>query len=373
MVLSWDKGPSEGKRQKVATKPKEPKSETESYASLKLIQDAAKRIAPFAKLTPVHTCTSIDDMMSDETDKIEGATVELFFKCETFQKGGAFKFRGAMNSILQLSKADLQKGVVTHSSGNHAGALALAAKTKGIPSYIVVPEGAPQCKLDAIETYGGEITRCEATVPAREAAAALIQETTGATLIPPYNYGPVICGQGTIGLEFMEQVPDLDVVIVPISGGGMISGIATAVKGIKKDCVVMAAEPVGAGAYAADTFESKKRKELVDDLPVPDTIADGLKAKMGSLTWPVVRDKVDAVITVTEDEIVAAMKIIYERLKLVVEPSGAVGLAAAMSTQFKEFNRKNPPWGKISKHKKVGVVLCGGNVDLALLAKLFAP
>ena len=182
--------------------------------------------------------------------------------------------------------------MVTHSSGNHAGARA-CGQDEGIPSYIVVPEGAPQCKLDAIETYGGEITRCEATVPARGGCGCADSETTGATLIPPYNYGPVICGQGTIGLEFMEQVPDLDVVIVPISGGGMISGIATAVKGIKKDCVVIAAEPVGAGAYAADTFESKKRKELVDDLPVPDTIADGLKAKMGSLTWPVVRDKVD--------------------------------------------------------------------------------
>ena len=373
MVLSWSKGPSDEKRQKVAPKPKEPKSETEAYASLKLIRDAAKRIAPFAKVTPVHTCSSIDDMMSDETDKIEGATIELFFKCETFQKGGAFKFRGAMNSILQLSKAELKAGVVTHSSGNHAGALALAAKTKGIPSYIVVPEGAPQCKLDAIETYGGQITRCEATVPDREATCAKIQTETGATLVPPYNYGPVICGQGTIGLEFMEQVPDLDVVIVPISGGGMISGIAAAVKGIRKECVVIAAEPIGATAYAADTFESKKRNKLVDDLPVPDTIADGLKAKMGTLTWPVVRDKVDAVITVTEDEIVAAMKVIYERMKLVVEPSGAVGLAAAMSTQFKEFNRQNPPWGKVSKHKKVGVVLCGGNVDLALLAKLFAP
>ena len=174
------------------------------------------------------------------------------------------------------SRRQIAKRSGHHSSGNHAGAL---SSDQDEEFLTVVPEGAPQCKLDAIETYGGEITRCEATVPAREAAAALIQETTGATLIPPYNYGPVICGQGTIGLEFMEQVPDLDVVIVPISGGGMISGIATAVKGIKKDCVVMAAEPVGAGAYAADTFESKKRKELVDDLPVPDTIADGLKAR----------------------------------------------------------------------------------------------
>ena len=225
--------------------------------------------------------------------------------------------------------------------------------------------GCPQCKLDAIATYGGVITRCKATVPDREAAAAKIQEETGATLIPPYNYTPVICGQGTIGAELMEQVPDLDVVVVPISGGGMISGIATAVKGINPRCLVVAAEPCGTEGNAADTAQSMEGDELATDVPVPNTIADGLKAKMGDLTWPIVRDKVDGVVVVDEREIVAAMRLIFERMKLVVEPSGAVGLAAALSSDFAPYivnHRKE----RVMK-KKVGIVLCGGNLDTAPL------
>lgn len=316
-------------------------------------------------MTPVHTCSTIDDIATRKS----GVDVELFFKCEIFQKGGAFKFRGAINSILSLTDAEAEKGVVTHSSGNHAGALALAAKMKGVPSYIVVPEGCPQCKLDAIETYGGVITRCKATVADREATAGRIQAETGATLVPPYNYGPVICGQGTIGAELMDQVADLDIVVVPISGGGMISGIATAVKALNPSCAVIAAEPSGAEGGAADTAASKARGELVTDLPVPDTIADGLKAKMGHLTWPVVRDKVDGVIVVAEEEIVEAMRLIFERMKLVVEPSGAVGLAAALSDQMKAFVDGSKRDGK--QKVRVGVVLCGGNLDMAPLFAAF--
>ena len=297
-------------------------------ASVEQIREAQERIAPYAKVTPVHTCSTLSALMLPSRSDVDKETphdeaVELFFKCETFQKGGAFKFRGAINSLLMLDDEQRERGVVTHSSGNHAGALALAAQTMGCPAYIVVPDGAPQCKLDAIATYGGTITRCAPTVEDREATAARIQADTGAVLVPPYNHGPVICGQGTIGVEFLDQVPDLDCVIVPVSGGGMISGIATAVKAIKPDCAVLAAEPEGLWGNAADCAESKRRGAVALDMPVPETLADGLRAKLGDLTWPIIRDKVDDVVTVTERDIVEAMRLIYERMKLVVEPSGA--------------------------------------------------
>jgi hypothetical protein len=209
-----------------------------------------------------------------------------------------------------------------------------------------VPEGAPQCKLDAIETYGGRITRCAATVSDREATCARLQRETGATLIPPYDHPDVIAGQGTIGVEFLEQVPDLDAVIVPVSGGGMISGIALAVKALNPNCLVLAAEPGGEMGNRADCYESKRVNEVQMDMPPPVTIADGLRARLGYLTWPVVRDKVDDVLVVSELDIVNAMKLIYERMKLVVEPSGAAGLAAALSESFKDFNAKNAGWGQ---------------------------
>uniref|UniRef100_A0A7S0RMM5 Serine racemase n=1 Tax=Pyramimonas obovata TaxID=1411642 RepID=A0A7S0RMM5_9CHLO len=323
-------------------------------ASLELIQAAAKRIAPYAKVTPVLTCSTLDAL----------AARKLHFKCEVFQKGGAFKFRGACNAVFSLPEADAKKGVVTHSSGNHAGALALAAKTRGIPSYIVVPWGAPECKLAAIKTYGGAITQCEATVPAREAAAAKIQEETGAALVPPYNDGAVMAGQGTISLELLQQVPHLDAIVVPISGGGMISGIALAAKGINPKVKVFAAEPVGRDGCGADVAASKAAGRLVADMAPPNTIADGLRAKMGDLTWPVVRDLVDGVIPVEDRQIVAAMRLIYERMKVVVEPSGAAGLAAVLSPHFKD----DPA---LAECKNVGIVLCGGNLDLGALFEAY--
>ena len=343
-------------------------------ADLQMIQDARERIAPYAKKTPCMRSSTLDAMMKPamDADLEEGSTdtkLKLFFKCETFQKGGAFKFRGAINAVLQLRDCD--NGVVTHSSGNHAAALALAAKTLDIPAYIVVPDGAPQCKLDAIETYGGRVTRCAPTVEAREAACAKIQSETNASLLPPYNHPDVIAGQGTIGLEFLEQVPDLDCVVVPVSGGGMISGIALAVKALNPKCLVIAAEPGGSMGNRADCHESKLRNELVSNFPPPDTIADGLRAKLGSLTWPVVRDLVDHVVVVSDRDIVEAMKLIYERMKLVVEPSGAAGLAAALSPEFATFNAKNAQWGKTVRCEKIGIVLCGGNVDLDVLWKAY--
>ncbi|KAI8469135.1 MAG: serine/threonine dehydratase [Monoraphidium minutum] len=314
-------------------------------ASLDEIRAAAARIAPHAKVTPVLTCGSID--------RIAGR--QLLFKCEVFQKGGAFKFRGAFNSVALLPEDQAARGVATHSSGNHAAALALAAKLRGIPAHIVVPNNAPQCKVDAVREYGGNLVFCEPTMDAREAACRRIIAETGATLVPPYDYGPVIAGQGTIGLEFLQQVPDLDAIVVPVSGGGMISGIALAAKSLNPSILVVAAEPRGSNG-AADAAASKAAGALVQGMAKPVTIADGLQARLGELTWPVVRDLVDEVVVVGDDEIVAAMKLIMERMKVVVEPSGAAGLAAALSPAFAASLR-------LAAAARVGVVLCGGNLD----------
>ncbi|KXZ52331.1 hypothetical protein GPECTOR_10g963 [Gonium pectorale] len=227
---------------------------------------------------------------------------------------------------------------------------------RGVPAHIVVPRTTPQCKVDAVKAYGGQLHFCEPTMEAREALCAQLQSSTGAVLVPPYNYGPVIAGQGTIALEFLEQVPELDALVVPVSGGGMISGIALAAKAIKPGIRVVAAEPCGRNR-SPDVALAKLAGWVVPCART-DTIADGLQGRLGDLTWPVVRDKVDAVVVVDEQEIVAAMRLIMERMKLVVEPSGAVGLAAALS----------PSWGAaavLRTCRRVGVVLCGGNLDLA--------
>ncbi|EFJ52739.1 serine/threonine dehydratase serine racemase [Volvox carteri f. nagariensis] len=320
--------------------------ENGKYAtSYEEIKAAAARIGSFINRTPVQTCSTID--------KLAGRSV--FFKCETFQKTGAFKFRGACNSVFSLSDEDAKRGVVTHSSGNHAAALALAAKLRGIPAHIVVPRTTPQCKVDAVIEYGGEVHFCEPTMEAREAACAELQARTGAVLVPPYNYGPVMAGQGTIAIEFLQQVPDLDVLVVPISGGGMISGMALAAKAINPGIKVVAAEPAGSNR-SPDVALAKIAGWLVPCART-ETIADGLQGRMGDLTWPVVRDLVDGVVVVDEAEIVGAMRLIMERMKLVVEPSGAVGLAAVLS----------PGWGASAATRgcqRVGVVLCGGNLDL---------
>lgn len=321
--------------------------EGQSYyaASLASIREAQKRIAPFVHVTPVLTSSSLDQL----------AHANLYFKCELFQKGGAFKFRGASNAILSLSQESSSKGVLTHSSGNHAAAVALAAKIRNIPAFIVMPKNAPKCKVANVKRYGGNIHFCDPTIESREEVACNVQEETGATMIHPYNDGRIISGQGTLALELLEQVPELDAIVVPISGGGLISGISLAARGIKPGIKIFAAEPKGAD----DAAQSKAAGELVT-LRHTHTIADGLRACLGSLTWPVVRDMVDEVITVTEEEIVNAMRMCYEILKLVVEPSGAVGLAAVLSAQFRS---------KSCGH--VGIVLSGGNVDLDSLRELF--
>eukprot|EP00250_Pteridium_aquilinum_P009062 c18416_g2_i1 orf=93-1094(-) len=318
-------------------------------ANLASIREAQKRVSPFVHVTPVLTSSSLNHQ----------AHANLYFKCELFQKGGAFKFRGASNAILSLSHDSASNGVVTHSSGNHAAAVALAAKLRNIPAFIVMPKNAPKCKVENVKRYGGNIYFSEPTIESREEVARSVQEQTGATMIHPYNDGRIISGQGTVALELLEQVPELDAIIVPISGGGLISGITLAAKTIKPKIRIFAAEPKGAD----DAAQSKAAGKIVT-LPHTNTIADGLRACMGSLTWPVVRDMVDEVITVTEEEIVNAMRMCYECLKVVVEPSGAVGLAAVLSAQFQ--SRSCTP-----TFQHIGIVLSGGNVDLGALSDFF--
>ncbi|TXG50494.1 hypothetical protein EZV62_023018 [Acer yangbiense] len=323
----------------------EVKVEKKYGADLSSIKEAQARINSFIHKTPVFSSDSLNDLSGKN----------LFFKCECFQKGGAFKFRGACNAVLSLDDDQASKGVVTHSSGNHAAALALAAKLRGIPAYIVIPSNAPKCKVENVKRYGGQIIWSEPTMQSREDTASKVLQETGAALVHPYNDGRIISGQGTISLELLDQVPQLDTIIVPISGGGLISGVTLAAKSINPAIRILAAEPMGAN----DAAQSKAAGRIIT-LPETNTVADGLRAFLGDLTWPVVRDLVDDVIIVEDKEIIEAMRLCYEILKVAVEPSGAIGLAAVLSDNF----RKNPAW---QNYKNIGIILSGGNVDLGLL------
>ena len=307
----------------------------EYAVDLNAIREAAARIAGFVHRTPVMTCSTLDAL----------AGRKLYFKCENLQKVGAFKYRGATNAVRRLTDAEAAKGVVTHSSGNHAQALALAARVRGIPAYIVMPRTAPLVKKNAVEGYGGIVTLCEPNLAARESTAAEIVARTGGTLIPPFDHPDVIAGQGTAALELFEEVPDLDAIITPVGGGGLLSGVAIAANGLR----VFGAEPTGAD----DAARSKAAGRFIPQTS-PDTIADGLLTSLGALTWPIVRDKVERIVTVTDDQIRAAMRLVWERMKLIVEPSGAVGLAAVLSDEFKPLAGLN----------RVGIVFSGGNVNL---------
>jgi threonine dehydratase/serine racemase len=314
-----------------------------TYAcSLAAVRAAAARIAGVVHRTPV--------MTSETLDKLAGR--RIYFKCENLQKIGAFKYRGATNAVRNLSDAEAARGVVTHSSGNHAQALALAARVRGIPAYIVMPKTAPTVKRAAVEGYGGIITLCEPTLAAREEAAAALVAKTGATLIPPFDHVDVIAGQGTAALELLEDVPDLDAIVTPVGGGGLLSGCCVAAQGIRPGIRVFGAEPLGAD----DAARSKANGEWVPQT-APNTIADGLLTSTGQLTWPIIRDLVERVITATDDQIRAAMRLVWERMKLIVEPSGAVGAAVVLADEFKA----------LAGVKKVGVVFSGGNVSLEKL------
>lgn len=311
-----------------------------SYAvSLDDVKAAAARIAGVAHRTPIMTCATLDQM----------AGRQLCFKCEQWQKVGAFKFRGAYNAVMKLSDADARKGVVTHSSGNHAQALALAAKLRGIPAHIVMPSSAPPVKKRGVLGYGAEVVECAPTLPAREETVAVVQARTSAILIPPYNHADVIAGQGTVALEMLADLPDLDSIIVPIGGGGLMAGVALAAKALKPGIRLFAAEPLGAD----DAARSKAAGTLIPQTG-PNTIADGLLTSLGDLTWPVLRDCVEAVITVDEGEIVQAMRLTWERAKLLIEPSSAVAVAAVLTSAIRDLQGLS----------KVGVVLSGGNVNL---------
>lgn len=308
-------------------------------ATLEDIRAAAKRIAPHAHRTPVMTCKTLSDL----------AGRELFFKCEQFQRIGAFKFRGACNAVMKLSDAEAKHGVVTHSSGNHAQALALAARLRNIPAHIVMPRTASPIKRDAVRGYGGIVYECEPNTEAREGTAATVQQQTGAKLIHPYDNADIIAGQGTAALELLEEIHELDAIIAPIGGGGLMSGTAIASRSLNAKLRIFGAEPLGAD----DAARSKAAGRCLPQLQ-PNTIADGLLTSLGERTWPVVRDLVEQVWTVTEEQIIAAMRLMWERAKLIIEPSSAVPVAAVLSEPFR----------KMTNVKRVGIILSGGNVNL---------
>jgi len=275
---------------------------------------------------------------------------ELFFKCENFQKVGAFKIRGATNAVFILSNKEAMKGVATHSSGNHAAALALAARLRGIKAYVVMPNNAPQIKRAAVAGYGAEIILCQPTLKAREEGLAEVVDKTGAAFIHPYNDYRVIAGQGTAALELCEEIPNLDIMMTPVGGGGLLSGTAITVSAISPKTQIIAAEP----EKADDAYRSFHAGRIIPSVN-PDTIADGLLTSLGSLTFPIIKHYVNDIVTVTEEAIVHAMRTIWERMKIIVEPSAAVPLGAILSKCI-------PVSGK-----RIGIILSGGNVDLANL------
>jgi threonine dehydratase len=301
------------------------------------VRAAAARIAPHAQVTPVHSSASLDAL----------AGAQLFFKCENLQRSGAFKFRGACNAVWSLSEAEAAQGVVTHSSGNHGAALALAARTRGIAAHVVVPEGAVPAKLAAIRAFGASLHVCAPTMAAREAMAVQLQQQTGARLVHPFTDPAVIAGQGTATLELLSQVGSLDLVLTPVGGGGLVAGSALAVAGRSPLTRVLGAEPEG----AADAFESLRRGERVTDL-VPDTICDGLRGTVGAVNLALMRAHGVELLLVSDAETLAAMRLLWQRLKLLVEPSAAIVLAAVL---------RHP---QRFAGKRIGLVLSGGNVDL---------
>ncbi len=308
-------------------------------ATIEDIRDAANRIRGVAHRTPVMTNKALDTASGKS----------LFLKCENLQKVGAFKFRGALNAVSRLTDEHADRGVVTHSSGNHAQALALAARSRGIPAYIVMPISAPEIKRRAVEGYGGKIFECEANLHAREETAKRVVKETGGTFIHPYDHPDIIAGQGTTALELMEQTPDLDAIIAPIGGGGLVSGISIALAALQPKTRMFAAEPAGADDAARSLASGHLTKQNS-----PDTIADGLLTSLGDLTWPIVRDHVEHIITVSEKQITEAMRLVWERTKLIIEPSSAVAVAATLDDTFKA----------LKNIKRVGVIISGGNVNL---------
>jgi threonine dehydratase len=304
------------------------------------IRAAHARIADKIHRTPVLTSATLDALCGSQ----------LFFKCENFQKIGAFKARGATNAVFALTAAEAANGVATHSSGNHAAALARAARLRGISAHIVMPSNAPKTKIESVRRNGGIIVFCEPTLAAREAACARIIAETGARLVHPFDDYAVMAGQGTATLELLEQAPELDLIIVPVGGGGLLCGTAVAAKGARPGIRVIAAEPAGADD-AARSFAAGR----IIPLEKASTVADGLRTSLGERNFPLIRQHVDEVVTVSEESIVAAMRRIWEVLKIIIEPSCAVPYAAIMEQKIDVSG------------KRVGIILTGGNVDLDAL------
>ncbi len=307
------------------------------------IIEAHERINAYVHRTPVLTSESINT--------ISGCSI--FFKCENLQKVGAFKARGAMNAALQIPESDRSKGIATHSSGNHAQAIARAGKILGIPAYIVMPSNAPQIKKDGVKGYGGQIFECEPTLQARETTLADVIAKTGATEIHPFNNYHVMIGQATAARELFEEVSELDYLLAPVGGGGLLSGTLIAAKYFSPQTKVIAGEPEGAD----DAYRSMQSGKI--ELSQSNTIADGLLTTLGDKTFPIIKENVERVITVSDAEIVSAMRLIWERMKIIIEPSAAVTFAALLKDKAS------------FQGKKAGIILSGGNVDLEKALKLF--
>jgi threonine dehydratase len=311
-----------------------------NFPSLSDIRAAHDRIQPYIHRTPILTSSAINQI----------AGCEIYFKCENFQKVGAFKARGAANAVVKLSPEQRAKGVATHSSGNHAAALARAASVAGIPSYIVMPANAPEIKKKAVKGYGGEIIECDPTLQARETTLEAVVERTGAVFIPPFEYLDVIEGQATCALELLEDQPHLDVVMAPVGGGGLLGGTALAAHYLNPAIEVIAGEPQGAD----DAFRSFRAGSIQPNTKT-NTIADGLLTTVGKINFELIQAYVKDVLLATDLETIEAMRLLYERMKIVVEPSGAVTLAALLANKDRFAG------------KKVGIILSGGNVDLGKL------
>lgn len=311
-----------------------------NFPEIEAINEAAKRISPYIHRTPILTSRSVNSITN----------TQLYFKCENFQKVGAFKYRGATNAVHQLSPSQIQNGVATHSSGNHAQALALAAKIKNIEAYIVMPTNAPKSKKDAVIGYGANVIECEPTLEARETTLNRVIKDKKAHFIHPYNDFGIIEGQATAAKELIEDTPHLDYLIAPVGGGGLLSGTSLSVKYLSPKTRTIGAEPSGAD----DAFRSIKAGEIIPSIN-PDTIADGLLTSLGTLTFPIIKANVEQILTVDDSVTIAAMKLIWQRMKIIVEPSAAVPLAVVLD---------NP---HIFNGKKIGVIISGGNVDFDTL------
>lgn len=308
--------------------------------SFKEIQDAHNRIQPFIHRTPVLTNSSLNEMTG----------ADLYFKCENFQKVGAFKIRGATNTVLQLSENELSRGVVTASSGNHGAALAMAVSKLGGKTKVVMPNNTPKIKVNNVERNGGKIIWCEPNQSSREKTLKTVLEESGGVLVHPYNNERIIAGQGTAAKELLEDYPDLDCIVSPVSGGGLLSGSIISAKSLNFDIQVFGAEP----KEADDAFRSLKIGDIQSN-ETTNTICDGLRAQIGSITFPIIQEKVDRIITVSEKEIIESMKLIWERMKIIVEPSSTITLGAVLNEK------------ELFNGKKVGLILSGGNVDLSTL------